>query len=139
MPRAPSLKEIDCMFEATTITLDGIRTSAKEMHDNGWRFITATIVDLGDAGFDVLYHYDKDISETHFRLTVPKGTVLPSISDIYFCALLVENENRDLFGLEYEGLVLDFNRTLYLEEAGDPVTAPFCKISTFTKPLKTEA
>ena len=65
---------------------------------------------------------------------MPKGTVIPSISGIYFAALLVENENRDLFGLEYEGLVLDFNRTLYLEEAGDPIVAPFCKISTFTKP-----
>ncbi|MDL2291182.1 NADH-quinone oxidoreductase subunit C [Desulfovibrio sp. OttesenSCG-928-F20] len=127
------------MFEATPITLDGLKNSAKEMFDDDWRFVTSTVVDLGDKGFDILYHYDKDLDEVHYRLTVPRGTVLPSISDIYFAALLVENENRDLFGLEYEGLVLDFNRTFYLEEAGDPVTAPFCKISTFTKPLKTEA
>lgn len=127
------------MFEAITIDIDGVKTTARALFDDDWRFVTASVVDLGDAGFDVLYHYDKNLDEKHFRLTVPKGTVLPSISDIYFAALLVENENRDLFGLEYEGLVLDFNRTFYLEEAGDPVLAPFCKISMFSKPLKTEA
>lgn len=126
------------MFEATPITLDGLKNSAREMFDDNWRFVTQTVVDLGDEGFEILFHYDKDLLEQNFRLKVPRGTVIPSMSDIYFAALLVENENRDLFGLEYEGLVLDFNRTLYLEEAGDPVTAPFCKISTFTKPEKDE-
>jgi ech hydrogenase subunit D len=128
------------MLDASTISLDGVRNSAKEMFDEGWRFVTQTVVDLGDEGFDILFHYDKDLAETHYRARVPKGTVVPSISGIYFAALLVENENRDLFGLEYDGLVLDFNRTLYLEESGDPMTAPFCKITTFINPnAKTEA
>lgn len=122
------------MFEATPITLEEVRPSAKKMFDEDWRLITQTVVDLGDEGFDILFHYDKDLEEKHFRLTVPKGTVIPSITDSYFAAVLIENENRDLFGLEYEGLVLDFNRTFYLEEAGEPINAPFCKISTFTKP-----
>ena len=122
------------MFEATPITLDEVRSVAKRMFAGSWRLVTQTVNDRGDEGIDILFHYDKDLEEQHFRLTVPKGTVIPSISGIYFAALLVENENRDLFGLEYEGLVLDFNRTLYLEEAGDPIVAPFCKISTFTKP-----
>lgn len=126
------------MFEPTPITLEEIQPTARDMLAQGWRFITSTAVDLGDQGFDLLYHYDRDLTEKDFRVTVPKGTVIPSISGIYFAALLVENENRDLLGLEYDGLVLDFGRTLYLEEAGDPMTAPFCKISTFTKP-KTEA
>ena len=124
------------MFTATPITLDEVRSSAQEMHLEGWRFLTQSVVDNCDEGFDLLYHYDREIEMRHFRLTVPKGTAVPSISSIYFAALLVENENRDLFGLVYDGLVLDFNRTLYLEEAGDPITAPFCKISSFTKPKK---
>lgn len=121
------------MFEATPITLDEVRDLAKRKYVSGWRLITQSVVDRGELGFDILYHYDKDLKEEDYRLTVPKGTVIPSISGIYFAAVLIENENRDLFGLEYEGLVLDFNRTFYLEEAGDPITAPFCKISTFTK------
>ena len=121
------------MFESTPITLEEVRSSAKKMHDDGWRLVTHTVIDRGDEGFDILFHYDKDLVEKHFRLKVARGTVIPSTSDIYFAALLVENENRDLFGLEYDGLILDFNRTLYLDEADDPMTAPFCEISTFTK------
>lgn len=122
------------MFEPTVIALDDARPTARQMLDEGWRLVTQTVTDRGDQGFDVLFHYDKDLEEKHFRMTLPKGTAMPSISDIFFAAMLIENENRDLFGIEYDGLVLDFKRTLYLEEAGAPLTAPFCKISTFTKP-----
>lgn len=124
------------MFEPASITLEEAVPTAKRMLQDGWRFITQTITDLGDEGFDVLFHFDKDLEEQDFRLIVARGTVIPSISGVYFAAMLIENENRDLFGVEYDGLVLDFNRTLYLEEAGDPITAPFCKISTFTKPIR---
>lgn len=125
------------MFDPTPITLEEVQSSARKMHAEGWRFVTQTVVDRGDEGFEILYHYDKDLVEKHFRLKAERGKSIPSMSGIYFAALLVENENRDLFGIEYDGLVLDFNRTLYLDEAGDPLTAPFCKISTFSK-LKCE-
>lgn len=124
------------MFEPTPITLEDVVPTAKQMLNDGWRFITQTVFDKGEEGFEILFHYDRDLEEKDFRLSTPKGTRIPSISGLYFAAMLIENENRDLFGLEYDGLVLDFNRTLYLEEAGDPITAPFCKISTFTKPTR---
>ncbi|MDL2268287.1 NADH-quinone oxidoreductase subunit C [Desulfovibrio sp. OttesenSCG-928-G15] len=123
------------MFEPTVISLGEVQSTAKSMMDDGWRLITMTVTDLGDAGYDHLYHFDKNLEQKDFRVTITKGAKVPSISGIYFAAMLIENENRDLFGLEYEGLVLDFNRTLYLEECGEPLTAPFCKISTFTKPM----
>ena len=110
------------MFESTPITLEEVRSSAKKMHDDGWRLVTHTVIDRGDEGFDILFHYDKDLVEKHFRLKVARGTVIPSTSHIYFAALLVENENRDLFGPEYVGLILNFNRTLSLEETGDSIT-----------------
>lgn len=122
------------LFEARTITLDQVRSHAKDMFDRGWRFVTQSLSDRGDDGFELLYHYDNEKMEMeHFRLRVPKGTVVPSISGIYFCALLVENENQDLFGIEYDGIALDFKRTLYLDEACDPVRAPFCTFSTYTR------
>lgn len=124
------------MFEPTPITLEEVVPTAKRMLHDGWRLITHSVSDRGEEGFDILYHYDRELEEQSFRLSVPRGTVIPSTSGVFFASMLIENENRDLFGLEYSGLVLDFNRTLYLEEAGDPVTAPFCKISTFTKPVR---
>lgn len=119
------------MLEATAITLEEILPVTQKMYDDNWRLITQTAVDLGDEGFELFYHYDRNLEIKHYKTRFPKGTSVPSISGIYFCAMLIENENRDLFGLSYDGLVLDFNRSLYLEEAGEAINAPFCKISTY--------
>lgn len=122
------------MLEATTIDIGEILQTTQQMFDNDWRFVTQTVVDLGDEGFELFYHYDKELELKHYKVKFPKGTSIPSVSGIYFCALLIENENRDLFGLSYDDLVLDFNRTFYLETAGDPINAPFCKITAYTNP-----
>lgn len=124
-------------LDATVLAVEDLLPQVRELWHSNWRFVTQTVVDLGDAGFDIIYHFDRDLDLKNYRITVERGTPVPSISEIYFAAMLVENENRDLFGVSYEGLVLDFNRTLYLEQAGDPILAPFCKISMFTK-LKCE-
>lgn len=76
----------------------------------GQRLLTMTSVDLGES-FDLLYHFDLDLRMTHLRLTVPKGESVPSISGIYFAALVIENEIQDLFGIKFEGLALDFGGT----------------------------
>lgn len=120
------------MLETTDISLDEIRPTAQKMLDEGWRFVTVTAVDLKDDNIEILYHYDKDLVMKHYRVRFPKGTPVPSISGIFFAALLVENENRDLFGLDYEGLILDFNKTLYLD-GGETINAPFCKVTAVRK------
>ncbi len=101
------------------------------MHDEGYTLLTQSVVRHCEGDNTLLYHYSKGVEEVHYRLDIPAGTVIPSISPVFFCALLVENENQDLFGLKYDGLVVDFNRTLYYDEVGEPTRAPFCTFSTF--------
>jgi ech hydrogenase subunit D len=38
---------------------------------------------------------------------------VPSISSIYSCAFLYENEMHDLFELQVDGMVVDFKGNLY--------------------------
>jgi len=116
---------------AQTVTMDALRGQTQKMFEDGYRFLTMSCVDLGEGGFDLLYHFDKDLSLVNYRLTVEKGVAVPSVSPIYFCALLIENEIRDQFGVTFDGVVLDFGGTLYLEE--DVRTAPFCKMSITEK------
>jgi len=120
-------------MDASPITAQGLVALAKEKFDAGYRLLTLSCVDLGEAGFDILYHYDKDLHLENYRLTVPHGETVPSISGVYFAALLVENEIRDQFGVRFDGIVLDFGGTLYLED--EVRTSPFCKFSVSqTKP-----
>jgi ech hydrogenase subunit D len=71
----------------------------------------------------------------HLRLTVPKDAPVPSISPVYFAAFLVENEIQDLFGIRFQGLAIDYDRTLYLE--AEVKKTPFCKyVVTQKAPLQ---
>ncbi len=81
-----------------------------------YRFVTATCVDNGNDTLDVYYHFDKDFKLTNYKLTVKKDEEVPSISRIYFCALLVENEMKELFGLKVTNLTIDYEGHLLLSD-----------------------
>jgi ech hydrogenase subunit D len=63
----------------------------------------------------------------HFKLSIAKGVPVPSITPVYYAAFLVENEIQDLFGIAFEGLALDYERTLYLDE--EVRATPFCRFT----------
>jgi hypothetical protein len=76
------------------------------------RFATATCRDLGDR-FEVIYHFEFEDSPEfvkHIKVNIGKEETLPSISSIYFCAALIENEMQDHFNIRISGLALDFNK-----------------------------
>ena len=122
-------------LEAEPITLDTVRTVARANFDAGYRLVTMSVVNLGDGHLDIIYHYDKKLDMRHYRLTVPVLSTVPSISDIYFCAMLIENESRDHYGIVWDGLVVDFEGSLYLEKDTPPplLRGPSCTISTIMK------
>jgi ech hydrogenase subunit D len=91
----------------------------------GYRFVTLSCTQRDDDSFDIFYHFDKNLTLKHFKLSVSKKVPVPSISPVYFSAFLVENEIQDLFGIIFDGLVVDYQRTLYLEE--EVKVTPFCR------------
>lgn len=120
---------------AEVITKDQVKVIARSLFEAGYRFITLSVVNLGNGKLDIIYHYDKHLEMKHCRLTVEVGDVVPTISDIYFCAVLIENESRDHFGIHWEGIVLDFEGHLYLEKEVAPalLRGPSCTISTVSR------
>ena len=112
------------MFEAKDITLDTLKDEVQKLLDDGWRLVTLSAVDLKDEGQQILYHFDKDFAEVNLRLAFSKGTVIPSISGIYFMAVLVENEIQDMYDITFSDLPLDYSGTFYLE--GEVVKGPLC-------------
>jgi ech hydrogenase subunit D len=113
-------------FETKNVEKNQLVAEVQALKNAGQRLLTMTCVDLGES-FDLLYHFDLDLRMTHLRLTVPKGESVPSISGVYFAALIIENEVQDLFGITFEGLVLDFGGHFYLEE--EVKKYPFCKVT----------
>jgi len=111
--------------EVIPISLDAVVGEAGKMKAEGYRLVTMSSAELDAEKVDILYHYDKNLTMKHLRLTVAKDVQVPSISSVYLAALLVENEIQDLFGVRFKGLAIDFNRTLYLEE--EIKTTPLCR------------
>ena len=107
------------------LTPDRIITQTRILKDEGFRFVTMLSTDLGDS-ICVLYHLDKDLQLVNLKVEVPKGTKIPSICSVYASAVLIENEIKEHFGVEFDGLSLDFQGMLYLDE--EVQKTPFCKI-----------
>ncbi|MEN6316667.1 MAG: NADH-quinone oxidoreductase subunit C [Clostridiaceae bacterium] len=98
------------------ITREQLMGTTQDMMYNGYRFVTATCVDNGNGSFDVLYHFDRDLEIITFRVTLNREEEVPSISKIYFCAALVENEMKELFGLKVTNIVIDYEGHLLLSD-----------------------
>lgn len=113
--------------EVISVSLDDVIEKVAKKKVDGYRFVTMSCAELDENTIDILYHLDKDLKLINFRLTVPRNAAVPSISPVYFAAFLVENEMQDLFDIRFTGLVIDYERTLYLEE--EVKITPFCKYS----------
>jgi ech hydrogenase subunit D len=113
--------------EVISVSLDEVIEKVAKKKVDGYRFVTMSCAELDENTIDILYHLDKDLKLINFRLTVPRNAAVPSISPVYFAAFLVENEMQDLFDIRFTGLVIDYERTLYLEE--EVKITPFCKYS----------
>ena len=90
------------------IPISEIETETQNMLNSGYRFMTATCVDNADDSCDIFYHFAKNMTYQNYRIKVKKNEVVPSISKIFFCAVLVENEIKELFGINIKDLAIDF-------------------------------
>ncbi|AMK12663.1 MAG: NADH-quinone oxidoreductase subunit C [Pseudodesulfovibrio sp.] len=97
------------------VTLDTLVGEVMNMKNDGQRLVTYSTYQVGEKGIGILYHFDKNLEITHLRLETDMDKPIPSVSGVFFAALLVENEIRDQWDVKFDGLVLDFNRTLYLD------------------------
>jgi NADH:ubiquinone oxidoreductase subunit C len=107
------------------ISKDQLLGEVQKMQYDNFRFVTATCVDTGDGNFDVFYHFDKDYELKNYRIKVAKGEEVPSVSKIYLCALLVENEMKELFGLNVTNIAIDYGGHMLLSD--DAPDAPMAK------------
>jgi Ni,Fe-hydrogenase III component G len=112
------------LTDVKEIEMEHLHTEVWRLKQDGYRFVTMTCTDLGDA-HDILYHFDKHYALKHLRLKLMRGVTLPSISSLFFAAVLVENETKDLFGIDVGGLAIDFKGRFMLSD-GAPV-APLNK------------
>jgi ech hydrogenase subunit D len=109
------------------ITVETLPDRVKAMREQGRRLVQISATRLPDA-VELTYSFDLDSRLTNLRLSLPAGKPqLPSISSIYLCAVLYENEIHDLFGVQVDGIAIDFKGNFYKTAVKFPfASAPAC-------------
>ena len=120
------------LHDVTCVSREELVGEVAKIKVQGYRFVTLSCVERNEENFDIFYHFDKNLSLKHFKISITRGLSVPSISPVYFAAFLVENEIQDLFGITFEGLVVDYERTLYLEP--EIRSTPFCRYTVTETP-----
>lgn len=111
-------------IEKIPATTENLLKSIKQYWDDGFRLITATCIDEGEE-FRVIYSFDKELAISNLEVVTPREKAIPSISGIYACAFLIENEMKELFSLKIDNLGLDLGGKMYLVD--DAPTAPMAR------------
>ena len=101
----------DQTFES--IPMEALLEKAGEMRKQGYRLVQIGATRLPEH-VELTYSFDRESRLTNLRFQVlAAGARVPSISSIYWCAFLYENELHDLFNVQVDGMAVDFHGHLY--------------------------
>ena len=95
------------------ITIDALLEKVRAKKDQGCRLVQISATQL-PGQIELTYSFDLNSQLSNLRLSLPgEEPHLPSISSIYLCAILYENEIHDLFGVQVAGMAVDFKGNFY--------------------------
>jgi len=100
----------------STIYANKLLEQVTKMKYENYRFVAMTCVCIDSQHYEVIYHFDKDYKMKNFKIVVSKEDKIPSVSEIYFCSLLAENEINELFGLNIVGIIVDYEGKMLITD-----------------------
>lgn len=96
-----------------TIPVETLLERVRAFREQGWRLVQIGATRLPDQ-LELTYSFDRENRLANLRLGLPGDEPkVPSISSIFWCAFLYENELHDLFNLQVSGLAVDFHGNFY--------------------------
>lgn len=104
------------------LTAEDLPALAAAKKDEGWRFVQILAVNT-ENGIDLIYSFMKDgLLENHKIEGLQKDASVPSITEWFLEAFVFENETHDLFGVDVEGIAIDFGGNFYALAQKEPMT-----------------
>ncbi len=110
---------MDKTNEIRPISMDEFLAQVIAMKMEDWRLAQICAARVED-GYEMSYSFCKDYKMVTLRLTVGTEDKIPSITQMYSCAFIQENEASELFGVKIENLSLDYHRRLYRIDQATP-------------------
>ncbi|MCL2529192.1 MAG: NADH-quinone oxidoreductase subunit C [Coriobacteriia bacterium] len=104
----------------TEITLDQLAGKLSSYKEDGWRFANLCGTTAGNM-VEILISFTLDEKIDNLLLFVEKGVKVPAVSKIFPSAFLYENETFDLYGVKFDGTILDFDGRFYITSVPTPM------------------
>lgn len=111
------------------ITPEALQGEVKALFQSGYRLVTATCLDQGE-NFEIIYHFDRDLTLLNLRMIFPKEQEVPSITGSYLAAFMIENEMKELFGVKISGIAVDYGGKMLVPE--ETLATPMLKSVVIT-------
>lgn len=92
---------------------------AERLKGEGYRLVQLCGV-TKEGLTEVLYTFDKEFKLRNYRVDVPFGTQVKSITPWYWSAFVYENEVHDLFDVEFTESRLDYKGNFFRMSAKAP-------------------
>jgi ech hydrogenase subunit D len=109
------------------ITTADLLAKVGEKRAQGWRIVQIGATHLKDK-IEINYSFDLNGKYVILRIEAPAlNPRVPSISQIFWCAFIYENEMQDLFGIQVDNMAVDFKGKFYKMAVSQPFvpkTAP---------------
>ncbi|MBR2834416.1 MAG: NADH-quinone oxidoreductase subunit C [Coriobacteriales bacterium] len=88
---------------------------ASALKTYGMRFAQCHAQHAADNRFDLTYSFVEDATGriVSLRLNIDPQESVPSVSEIFPCAFVFENEMHDLYGVHVTGISIDFQGGFY--------------------------
>lgn len=113
------------------VSVGDLAAAVEAMAARHLRFVTATCLDMGET-FDIYYHFADGVKLDNLLVTIPREAELPSITAVYLGAFLVENEMKELFGINVVDIAIDYKGRLFMTELDQP--HPMAKVQSGATP-----
>lgn len=95
--------------------LEELLARAGEFKAKGWRFAQCCATRDGENMLELLYTFCDDATGevANLRVTISSNSEVPSVSGLFPCAFMFENEMHDLFGVTVTGISVDYRGGFY--------------------------
>ncbi|MFA6357706.1 MAG: NADH-quinone oxidoreductase subunit C [Candidatus Omnitrophota bacterium] len=95
------------------IEIKDLLSQVGDLHSSGHRLVQIGCTKLPEH-LEVNYSFDKGYRLVNLKIKVIDLNIeVPSVSNIYWCAFLYENEIHDLFGVKFKDIAVDYKGNFY--------------------------
>ena len=98
--------------EFISVNPESVIDEAQKLKFAGYHLIQQCATRIPDA-YELIYTFGKELEMKNLKIVLPQDKEISSITSIFPCAFIYENEMHDLFGVDIKMINIDFEGKLY--------------------------